>query len=71
MMDAPSASSCACVTALTVPCVPTGMKTGVSIVPCGVASTPRRARPSVCVSRKEKEDKDAIRNSDCGVRSAE
>ena len=32
-------------TAFTVPCVPTGMKTGVSITPCGVTRRPRRAFP--------------------------
>ena len=31
-------------TALTVACVPTGMNTGVSIVPCGVCNNPARAR---------------------------
>ena len=30
-------------TALTVPCVPTGMKQGVSTTPCGVVRRPRRA----------------------------
>ena len=33
------------VTALTVACVPTGAKTGVSSSPCGVWKTPARARP--------------------------
>ena len=31
---------------LTLACVPTGMKTGVSIGPCAVCSTPARALPS-------------------------
>ena len=36
-------------TALTVACVPTGMKTGVSTTPCAVVSRPRRAREVVSV----------------------
>jgi hypothetical protein len=32
--------------------VPTGMNAGVSTGPCAVVSTPRRARPSVFVTRK-------------------
>jgi hypothetical protein len=32
--------------ALTVPAVPTGMKAGVSAVPCAVAIRPRLAAPS-------------------------
>src|ERR1700674_3274333 len=39
--------------AFTAPWVPTGMNTGVSTVPWAVAMTPRRARPSVWVTRKE------------------
>ncbi|EKD33848.1 MAG: hypothetical protein ACD_75C02575G0001 [uncultured bacterium] len=34
------------VTALTVPCVPTGMKTGVWITPCLVLTSPLRAAHS-------------------------
>src|ERR1035437_1805879 len=36
-------------TALTLPCVPTDMKTGVSTTPCGVVSRPRRALEEVSV----------------------
>src|SRR6185437_3305004 len=38
-----SCSRSRCITPLTVACVPTGMKTGVSIVPCAVCSRPARA----------------------------
>src|SRR5262245_11221456 len=38
----------------TVPCVPTGMKAGVSTRPCGVRISPWRAAPSVLSNRKEK-----------------
>jgi hypothetical protein len=37
---------------LTVPAVPTGMKTGVSTAPCAVASRPLRAAPSHANSSK-------------------
>ena len=40
MMPAPSSSSASCVRPLTVAAVPTGMKTGVSITPCGVVKSP-------------------------------
>src|SRR5262245_58324009 len=40
--------------AFTVPAVPTGMKAGVRTVPRGIATSPRRAAPSVPISRKEK-----------------
>ena len=46
MMLAPTSSRSRGVIALTAPWVPTGMKTGVSIAPCAVVSTPRRAAPS-------------------------
>src|SRR5258708_16273110 len=46
MMPAPSSSSASCVRPFTVAAVPTGMKAGVSIVPCGVAKRPRRAPPA-------------------------
>ena len=39
--------------ALTAACVPTGMNAGVRTSPCGVASTPARAAPSVAVTLKE------------------
>ncbi len=39
--------------AFTAPCVPTGMKAGVSTTPCGVVMTPARAAPSVWVTLKE------------------
>jgi hypothetical protein len=41
--------------AFTVPCVPTGMKTGVSTTPCGVVSRPRRAREEESVARSSKD----------------
>ncbi len=41
-----SATDCGSI-AFTVPAVPTGMKAGVSIVPCAVVMRPRRAAPSV------------------------
>jgi hypothetical protein len=41
--------------AFTVPCVPTGMKTGVSTTPCGVVSRPRRARDEESVARSSKD----------------
>ena len=43
MICAPTSRSSAGDTAFTVPCVPTGMKIGVSITPCRVSSRPRRA----------------------------
>src|SRR5258708_16410050 len=55
MMPAPSSSSASCVRPFTVAAVPTGMNTGVSIVPCGVANRPRRAPPaSVFATSNEK-----------------
>src|SRR3954449_13051510 len=45
-MGAPSVTSSSGDSPVTVARVPTGMKAGVSIVPRGVCSTPRRARPS-------------------------
>src|SRR5258708_40004041 len=54
-MPAPSSSSASCVRPFTVAAVPTGMNTGVSIVPCGVANRPRRAPPaSVFATSNEK-----------------
>src|SRR5215203_6957380 len=47
MTEAPAASSSCGVTPLTAPSVPTGMKAGVSMTPCGVVRRPRRARPAV------------------------
>ena len=44
---------------LTVAWVPTGMNIGVSTVPCGVSSRPRRARPSVA-RRSKRIDIDAV-----------
>src|SRR5687768_3900525 len=52
MIGAPRSSRSRCVTAFTAPCVPTAMNAGVSIAPCGVVSTPRRAAPCVCVTSK-------------------
>ena len=43
MISAPSSSRASWVSALTEACVPTGMKKGVSTVPCGVVRRPRRA----------------------------
>lgn len=43
MISAPSSSSASCRSAFTVACVPTGMKEGVWMAPCGVFKTPRRA----------------------------
>ena len=43
MIWAPISRNWIGVTALTVPCVPTGMKMGVSTTPWGVVSRPRRA----------------------------
>src|SRR4051812_41566361 len=43
----PSCLSCSVVRLFTDASVPTGMKTGVSIVPWGVVTRPRRAAPSV------------------------
>ena len=44
-------SSMSCGTALTVPAVPTGMKTGVSTVWCGRCICARRPPPSLVLSR--------------------
>src|SRR5262245_43933839 len=54
MISAPRSSRSRCVTALTAPRVPTGMNTGVCTTPCGVRSSPRRARPSRWVTVKSK-----------------
>lgn len=48
---APIASRSSGPTAFTVACVPTGMKTGVGIAPCGVVTMPARA--CVCSQRAE------------------
>src|SRR6185295_11560191 len=53
MICAPRSSRSRCVIALTAPRVPTGMKAGVSTVPCGVRSRPSRASASVRVSSNE------------------
>ena len=39
---------------LTVAAVPTGMKAGVSTVPCAVCRRPRRAAPSLAIRRKSR-----------------
>ena len=49
MICAPVSLICAGVRALTVPWVPTGMKMGVSMVPCSVDNRPRRAAVAVSV----------------------
>ena len=43
-----------CVSALTAPCVPTGMNAGVCTTPCGVRITPRRARAVAMRDAKSK-----------------
>ena len=48
MICGPSASSCSVVSVFTEASVPTGMKTGVWMVPWRVVISPRRAAPSVC-----------------------
>src|SRR5262245_11736234 len=52
-MLAPSRRSSSTVTPLTVAWVPTGMKAGVCTTPCGVATSPERAAPSVAIRRNE------------------
>src|SRR5438477_498283 len=47
MICAPASSRSRWRIALTLPCVPTGMKAGVCTTPCGVVSSPRRSAPSV------------------------
>jgi hypothetical protein len=47
MICAPSSSSKCCGIALTVACVPTGIKTGVCTVACGRVMAERRAVPEV------------------------
>src|SRR6266516_3769830 len=54
MICAPASSSIAWVRALTVPCVPTGMKTGVSMAPCAVVSRPLRASLAGSAARLSK-----------------
>src|SRR5436305_13807298 len=49
-----------CGTPLTEPRVPTGIKTGVSISPCGVRSWPRRAGPSLAEMEKERDMKNRV-----------
>src|SRR4051812_13686503 len=51
-MRAPTCSSWAGVSPLTVACVPTGMNMGVSTGPCGVCKRPRRAAPSEASNSK-------------------
>src|SRR5215212_448601 len=51
MISAPASSTSRNVIAFTAPRVPTGMNAGVCTSPCGVLRTPRRAFPSVCVTR--------------------
>src|SRR5688572_22215237 len=52
MIEAPISSRSRCSAAFTLPCVPTGMKAGVSTTPCGVVSVPSRAAPSEARSEK-------------------
>eukprot|EP01035_Chromulina_nebulosa_P044033 gene44032-59644_t len=54
MICAPISLRCAGVSDFTVPCVPTGMKIGVSIMPCRVRSRARRAAVAVSVFRSWK-----------------
>ncbi len=54
MISAPVDRTASAVIALTVAAVPTGMKAGVSTVPCAVWMRPRRARPSLASSSKAK-----------------
>jgi len=51
----PASSRSRRVTAFTAAAVPTGMKAGVSMAPCGVVRRPARARPSVASSEKAKD----------------
>src|SRR5271167_2173058 len=53
MTCAPSSSRSCCVCPFTVAAVPTGMKAGVSITPCGVVRRPSRA-PDGSVARTSK-----------------
>src|SRR5436190_6121118 len=52
VMPTPASVRSRLVNALTAPCVPTGMNTGVSTDPWAVVSRPRRARPSRASSSK-------------------
>ena len=52
-ISAPASRTSSGARALTAACVPTGMNAGVRTSPCGVASTPARAAPSVAVTVKE------------------
>src|SRR5262252_4353753 len=63
MISAPADSTSRSVSALTAPCVPTGMNAGVWTSPCAVVITPQRARPSACVSRNAKDGKRTVYNS--------
>jgi hypothetical protein len=56
MISGPRAFSCSVVNDLTDASVPTGMKTGVWMVPWRVVIWPRRAGPSVCRSWKVRRD---------------
>ncbi len=51
-MRAPTDSRSRGDSARTVPCVPTGMKAGVSTAPWGSVSVPARAAPAVASRRK-------------------
>src|SRR5262245_35299096 len=53
-MSAPVARTVPGASALTVACVPTGMKAGVVTGPCGVMISPQRAAPSLAIRRKER-----------------
>src|SRR6188768_2853285 len=63
MIAAPIPSRSRCSVAFTLPCVPTGMKAGVSTVPCGVVSVPRRAAPSAARRLNSKGDTGIISTS--------
>ena len=52
MICAPSSSNSSGCRVLTEPCVPTGMKIGVSTTPCGNSNLPSRARESGAVFNK-------------------
>src|ERR1700720_4661718 len=52
-MSVPPARTSAGRMPLTVAWVPTGMNAGVRTMPCGVASSPQRAAPSVAMRRKK------------------
>ncbi len=67
-MRAPVAATASGVIALTVAAVPTGMKAGVSILPCAVVSRPSRAAPSR--ARISKPIRHGVRSGSVIVRTA-